>query len=147
MEQHLHSTEKHTAHGSVKSCVIGFILSIGLTLLAFYFVSEHIFSGLVLNTIIILLSIIQVVVQLIFFLHLGEDSKPYWNILAFLFMVLVVAIIVPGSLWIMNNLNYRMMPEMKNKSEIYNQAGLPKIEPNKSSNDRQNNDENLLHAH
>lgn len=134
--------EQTHAQGSVKSYVIGFIFSIALTLLAYYFVSEKIYSGWVLNTIIILLSIIQVVVQLIFFLHLGEDSKPYWNTLAFLFMVLVVAIVIPGSLWIMNNLNYRMMPEMNPKAEVYNQAGLPKIEPN-----RQKNDENLLHAH
>lgn len=142
MEQHLHSADTSHAQGSYKSYFIGFVLSIALTLLAYYFVADHIFTGWVLNAIIILLSILQVIVQLVFFLHLGEDSKPYWNILAFIFMVIVVAIVVPGSIWIMNNLNYRMMPEMN--KEVLNQAGLPNIDNN---TEKTKHDENLLHAH
>jgi heme/copper-type cytochrome/quinol oxidase subunit 4 len=45
-------------------------------------------------------------VQLFFFLHIGRESKPRLNAAAFLFATLVVTILVAGSLWIMDNLNY-----------------------------------------
>jgi len=49
---------------------------------------------------------------LIFFLHLGIESKPRWNLLVFYFMVVVLAILLYGSFWIMSNLDYRMMGKM-----------------------------------
>lgn len=51
----------------------------------------------------------QMVIQLVFFLHLGNESSPKWNLAAFAFMLLMLGILVIGSLWIMNNLNYNMM--------------------------------------
>ena len=101
-----------STHGNFKSYVFGFLLSIGLTLTAYFIVSAHIFHGWVLNVTIALLSLIQVFCQLVFFLHLGAEPKPRWNLLAFMFMLLVVAILVFGSLWIMYNLNTRMMSAM-----------------------------------
>jgi cytochrome o ubiquinol oxidase operon protein cyoD len=52
------------------------------------------------------LAIIQLFVQLTFFLHLDRESKPWWNNTAFAFAVIVVVILVGGSIWIMANLNY-----------------------------------------
>lgn len=101
--------ENHHGYGSYKSYLIGFAASIALTLLAYFFVAGHFFTGWVLDTVIITLSIVQVLVQLLFFLHLGDESKPYWNLIAFLFMVMVVVIIVVGSIWIIFDLDYRMM--------------------------------------
>ncbi len=99
-------------HGNIRSYVIGFIWSIILTLASYFLVVAHIFTGLNLVLVITALSIIQVMIQMIYFLHLGDEPKPYWNLIAFLFMTLVVVILVGGSLWIMYNLNYRMMPSM-----------------------------------
>lgn len=90
--------------------MIGFALSVVLTLGAYFLVVEHIFSGNALDFVLAGLCLTQVLVQLLFFLHLGNEPKPYWNLLVFLFMVLVVAILVLGSLWIMHNLDYRTMP-------------------------------------
>ena len=59
-------------------------------------------------TAIIFLAVVQLVVQLVFFLHLGRERQPRWNLLAFAFMAIVLLILVLGSLWIMNNLNYHM---------------------------------------
>jgi cytochrome o ubiquinol oxidase operon protein cyoD len=59
------------------------------------------------------LAFVQVIIQLIFFLHLGEEESPRWNLISFLFMVGVVFIIVAGSLWIMFNLDYRMGHDMR----------------------------------
>lgn len=49
-------------------------------------------------------------IQLFFFLHLGQESKPYWNSQLFLFMLTILVILVIGSLWIMHNLSYNVMP-------------------------------------
>ena len=38
------------------------------------------------------------------------ESKPHWQTITFCFMLLVVFLVIGGSLWIMNNLDYNMMP-------------------------------------
>lgn len=104
--------DSHQGHGSYKSYLIGFAASIALTLLAYLFVEGNHLSGGALNAMIITLCVMQVLVQLIFFLHLGDESKPYWNLISFLFMVMVVLIIVLGSIWIIFDLDSRMMRGM-----------------------------------
>lgn len=103
---------------NVKSAVwkyiAGFTLCLVLTLMAFGLVFQSIDgggAGLSLGTVIAMLvglAVIQLMVQLFFFLHLGHESKPRWNLIVFLFMLLVLGIVVFGSLWIMENLNYNM---------------------------------------
>lgn len=97
-------------HGSVASYTIGFILSLVFTIIPYYIVTETTVGGWLLLAILMGFAVAQLLVQVIFFLHLGRESKPRWNLLAFLFMLLVVVIIVIGSLWIMDNLHYNMMP-------------------------------------
>jgi cytochrome o ubiquinol oxidase subunit IV len=108
---------RHGAHrGNLRSYSTGFILSLILTFAAYILVVENVFSGWVLFSALVGLAISQLLVQLIFFLHLGSESKPRWNLLVFLFMLLVLIILVFGSLWIMNNLNYHnMSPSDTNK--------------------------------
>lgn len=103
---------KHTAgaaHGSVASLSIGFILSIGLTVLSFVLVGKDILSGSAILGALAILAALQLAVQLVFFLHLGKESGPRWNLFAFAFMGLIAAIIIIGTLWIMANMNYHMM--------------------------------------
>lgn len=104
-------------HGSMRAYVIGFILSIVLTLIAFFFVYQHALPKSVLIFIVLGLGFIQVVAQLIFFLHVGGESKPHWQTIVFSFMALVLLIVVMGSFWIMHNLNSRMMPKMIHTSQ------------------------------
>lgn len=94
---------------SVKSYATGFVFSVALTLLAYQAVVNHWLSGPALIGTVMGLAVLQLIVQLVFFLHLGSESKPRWNLVMFLFMLLVLVIIVGGSLWIMANLNYNMM--------------------------------------
>jgi cytochrome o ubiquinol oxidase subunit IV len=102
---------KHdSAHGTLQMYISGFVLSIFLTLAAYTLVVSHEFSNWALALAIAGLAIVQFLVQLFFFLHLGRESKPRWKLTVFLFMLLVVGILVIGSLWIMYNLNYRMAP-------------------------------------
>lgn len=98
-------------HGSLLTYTTGFVLSVILTLAAYYFVVNDSFAYRGLIAIIVGLAVAQLMVQLFFFLHLGKESKPRWNLIVFMFMLLVVAIVVIGSIWIMDNLDYNMMPE------------------------------------
>lgn len=94
--------------------IIGFVSSIVLTIIAFGIVSLHlethheIPSHEIIVPVLLGLAVVQLFVQIIFFLHLGKESKPRLNLMAFLFMLLVVVIVVFGSLWIMQNLDYNM---------------------------------------
>jgi cytochrome o ubiquinol oxidase operon protein cyoD len=55
------------------------------------------------------LGLIQAIVQIVFFLHVGQEAKPRWETLIFFFTILILMIIAIGSVWIMNDLNNRMM--------------------------------------
>lgn len=101
---------KHQA--SVRAYIVGFILSILLTVGAYLLVSQHVngdhsfLSHTVIVGIVLVLAVVQLIVQLLFFLHLGQEDKPRWNLRVLLFAVLVVVILIIGSIWIMKNLDY-----------------------------------------
>jgi cytochrome o ubiquinol oxidase subunit IV len=86
--------------------IVGFGLSLILTLTAYTLVVQELLSRRVLLISITILAITQLIVQLVCFLHLGNESKPRWNLMTFLFMLLVLFIVVFGSLWIMTHLDY-----------------------------------------
>lgn len=104
-------------HSGIVSYVIGFVLAVVLTLLAYVIVVNHLASGFTLLATLMGLAAVQLLVQLVFFLHLGRNKKSRWNVASFYFMLMVLGIIVIGSLWIMSNLNYNMMmsPEEMNQ--------------------------------
>src|SRR5690242_13725341 len=112
------------SHTTFKSYVIGLILSLVLTLGAYFLVSEQLLTSNALVFTISGAAFVQAVVQLYFFLHLGQEKKPHWNALVFSFMVLVLAIVVVGSLWIMYHLNYNMTPTIDVKTFLKQQRGL-----------------------
>lgn len=93
----------------MKSYLIGFIGSLLVTLLAYFCVVHSLYDGWTLVYVLTALACIQVIIQLRYFLHLGDEPRPYWNLLVFLFMLIILLAIVLGSLWIMQNLNYRDM--------------------------------------
>lgn len=106
---------------SPKPYIIGFVLSLILTLSAYLLILNHVNSGHLsyshdsLILMVMGLAVAQFIVQAMFFLHVGKEPKPRWNLMVFLFTVMVVLIIVLGSLWIMANLNryhiHRLPPE------------------------------------
>ena len=89
--------------------IIGFAGALGLTLLAFWLAMNKVLEGQWLIAVLMTLAVVQLSVQLIFFLHVGQEDRPRWNLTALLFMLIILVIVVAGSLWIMNNLNYNMM--------------------------------------
>jgi cytochrome o ubiquinol oxidase operon protein cyoD len=95
------------SHGGVKSYVIGLLLALFLTVIPFGLVMA---TSAASPTVIAAFAVAQIVVHLVFFLHVNGSSEERWNLMALLFTVLVVVIIVGGSMWIMHNLDHNMMP-------------------------------------
>lgn len=96
-------------HATIKGYLIGFVLAVILTAIPFKMVMDGGYShGTVLVT-VMALAVVQIVVHLIYFLHLDGSSAQRWNVMAFLFTLLILAIVVVGSLWVMHNMNANMM--------------------------------------
>lgn len=72
-------------------------------------VTEQMFGRNSLVVGITFFAVAQLFTQVIFFLHLPAKEKPYWNILVFVYTLLIVAFLVIGSMWIMYHLNMNMM--------------------------------------
>ena len=92
----------------MKLLVWGFILSVILTVGAYVGVTFHVLSGASLLFLVLGLGSLQALIQMICFFHLGIEKKPQWQLLTFLFMIVILLVVVGGSLWIMYNLNYNM---------------------------------------
>lgn len=106
-----HDTHHHggAAHGSVKEYVIGLMLSIILTAIPFGIVMMDLMSGTPAIIIILLCAVGQMFVQLVFFLHMNGSSEQIWNTVSAIFVVILVAILIVGCIWIMAHLNHNMM--------------------------------------
>lgn len=109
--------------GSYRAYISGFVLSVGLTLIAYFAAVRHTISGKSLMAALLGLAVVQLFVQLFFFLHIGRETKPRWRLLMLFLAIFVVLIVVLGSLWIMYNLSYRMMPDAINKYMLDQASG------------------------
>lgn len=116
---------------SLQNYVVGFVGSLVLTLCVYFVVAHHVDSGhtslshQAIIIFILIMAAIQLVVQAVFFLHLGRERETRWNLVAFLFMIMVVGIVVVGSLWIMDNLNYNMMTPHETEQYIEHEEAIP----------------------
>ncbi|XID75773.1 cytochrome o ubiquinol oxidase subunit IV [Alkanindiges sp. WGS2144] len=109
MSHHEHTNAAGASHGSTKQYVIGLIISIILTIIPFWMVMDGGFNrGPVIWTILIT-AIAQVLVQLIFFLHLNSSSEQRWNMITIVYTILTIAILIIGSIWVMDHLHFFMM--------------------------------------
>jgi cytochrome o ubiquinol oxidase operon protein cyoD len=103
----------HGWNRSYKPQFLGFVTSLILTLAAYRMVTYYELTDFLLTLTVFGLAILQALVQLFFFLHLGLEPKPHWGMITFLCTMLVIVVVIGGSLWIMNNLDYNLMPMMK----------------------------------
>ena len=97
------------SRGSLKSYLTGFVLSLILTAIPFALVMSGTLSSSATLAGIFSAGIVQILVHLYYFLHLDTSSEARWNVLAMIFTLLIMALFVGGTLWIMSSLNYRMM--------------------------------------
>jgi len=105
-----HSHDSHeSSHGSVKSYAIGFILSVILTLIPFGLVMYPTLPKSITLMIVLAFAVIQVLVHLVYFLHLDRSKEQRENVIAFVFAGLVIVLLVGLSLWIMFSIHTYMM--------------------------------------
>ncbi|GAA4344500.1 cytochrome o ubiquinol oxidase subunit IV [Variovorax defluvii] len=114
-----HEDDDHGLHISLKGYVTGFILSVILTAIPFWLVMGKVIQSPSTTSFVILaFAAVQIVVHMIYFLHLNSRSEGGWNMLALIFTIVLVVITLSGSLWVMFHLNHNMMPasmhEMRN---------------------------------
>lgn len=112
--EHHHGHDDHADHGSLKSYAIGFVLSVILTVIPFWLVMGKVFANSTVTVFAVLgLAAVQVVVHMIYFLHMNTKSEGGWNILALVFTLLLVVIMLSGSIWVMYHMNHNMMPHLQ----------------------------------
>ncbi|MFZ1250510.1 MAG: cytochrome o ubiquinol oxidase subunit IV [Candidatus Microsaccharimonas sp.] len=109
--------EDHPTSTRHISYIIGFVLSVITTLFAYFAVVNQIWPTQVLIYIILGLAVVQLMVQMVFFLHIGRGNR--WKSVTFVFTLLVVVIVVVGTLWIMANLDYNMMHMTPEEQQRY----------------------------
>lgn len=108
----LHEHDSH-AHGSLKSYTIGFILSVVLTAIPFWIVMGKVFEKSSTTAFVVLaFAAVQIVVHMIYFLHMNTKSEGGWSMLALIFTIVIVVITLSGSIWVMYHMNSNMMPNM-----------------------------------
>ena len=122
MSAHGHPASDHGAHdhgahddgmphGTRRGYWIGFLLSVVLTAIPFGLVM----TGAIADTrvtvgIVMAAALVQIVVHMIFFLHMNTKSEQGWTIMALIFTIIIVVIAIAGSLWVMYHMNINMMP-------------------------------------
>lgn len=100
MMQHENHGDHHN-HGSLKSYVIGFVLSIVLTIIPLVLVMNQMMEKTATVVTIMVMAILQFVVQLFFFMHIREGEKPRYNVHTLILGLVIVLTIIVGSIWIM----------------------------------------------
>jgi cytochrome o ubiquinol oxidase operon protein cyoD len=114
-----HGHEAEAGHGSMRDYVIGFVASVVLTAIPFWLVMTDALGDKALTGIIVVaFAAVQIVVHMIYFLHMNAKAEGGWNMLALIFTVVLVVIVLSGSLWVMHHLNTNMMPMPHSMDEL-----------------------------
>ena len=119
-DDHGHHDDDHggASHSTFKGYMTGFVLAVILTVIPFWLVMAKVFPSSSTTALVILgIAAVQIVVHMIYFLHMNTRSEGGWSLLALVFTVVLLVIMLAGSIWVMYHLNTNMMPtmqEMKN---------------------------------
>ena len=107
-----HDGHGHDAsHGSLRTYLIGFGLSVVLTAIPFWLVMTGALGSNQATVLVVMaMAVIQIVVHMVYFLHMNAKSEGGWTMMALIFTLIVVVIALSGSLWVMYHLNANMMP-------------------------------------
>ena len=100
----------HSVRQGIQGYVIGLALAVLLTVASFYAVNTNLIWGPGIPVALVTLAVAQIGVHLVFFLHITTAPDNTNNVLALAFGVLIVALVIGGSIWIMDHLNERMVP-------------------------------------
>jgi cytochrome o ubiquinol oxidase operon protein cyoD len=113
---HAHGHDVHheadEPHSTFSGYMTGFVLSVILTAIPFWLVMAKVIADR--NTAVLVLgglAVIQILVHMVYFLHMNGKIEGGWTLLSSIFTVVFVAITIAGTLWVMFHMNTNMMPE------------------------------------
>ena len=122
---HHHSDHGHDAHhgdglphGSMRDYVTGFILSVILSAIPFWLVMTRPLEAGVTAALVVAFAVVQIVVHMVYFLHMSPKSDDGWTMTSLIFTIIVVVIMLAGSLWVMHHMNTNMMPSAHDVSQL-----------------------------
>jgi len=110
-----HSEHADDGHDPItlRGYLTGFVLAAILTIIPFWLVMDEVLDSSGMTALVILaLGAVQMVVHMVYFLHMNSRAEGGWNMLALIFTLIIVVIAMAGSLWVMYHLNANMMPDM-----------------------------------
>ena len=103
--------EQHGLHATLGGYVIGFVLAVVLTAIPFWIVMTRAIDSAGFTIVVILaFAAVQIVVHMVYFLHMTPKAEGGWSMMALGFTIILVVITLSGSLWVMFHLKSNMMP-------------------------------------
>lgn len=128
MSENMSKAPTHTAkeHGTMTSYVVGFILSLIFTAIPYYMVVNKTASHDTLVIALLVFAVIQMLIQIIFFLHIGRGPKPLYNVAFYGATVVAILVVVCGSIFIMNHLYGNMNP-MDATTKLAQHEGIAQV--------------------
>ena len=102
--------QPESERGTTLSYIIGFLLSLVFTAIPYYLVVNKVISGATLLATILGFAFLQMAIQIFFFLHLGRGPKPLYNVVFFFSTMGIILVVIGGSIFIINSLQYNMSP-------------------------------------
>jgi cytochrome o ubiquinol oxidase operon protein cyoD len=119
-----HPHEIEMPHATLRDYLIGFALSVVLTAIPFWLVMTMPLSPGATAAIIMGFAVAQIVVHMVFFLHMTPKAEGGWSLISLVFTIIVLGIALAGSLWVMHHLNTNMMP-MPHDGASFDHVGSP----------------------
>ena len=124
MSHDAHTADVH-GHGdghapsTLKGYATGFALSVVLTAIPFWLVMGGVIADKYATTLIIMaFAAVQIVVHMVYFLHMNARSEGGWTMLALIFTIVLVVITLSGSLWVMYHMTTNMMPSAQDMGKL-----------------------------
>ncbi len=118
-----HDHDDGIPHVSAREYLTGFVLSLVLTAIPFALVmGKGVQNSTALAVVLLAFAAVQIMVHMVYFLHMNARSEGGWNLLALVFTAVLVVIVLSGSLWVMHHLNSNMMPGVH---EMQGMQGVP----------------------
>jgi len=109
--------DAHAVHYSLKDYTIGFTLAVILTVIPFWLVMGNILDPGTTRFVIMGFAAVQLVVHMVYFLHMNSKSEGGWNMMALILTLVLLGIVLSGSIWVMYHMNVNMMPNMGDAAE------------------------------
>ncbi|MEM9229232.1 MAG: cytochrome o ubiquinol oxidase subunit IV [Pseudomonadota bacterium] len=115
------SDQADGSHGSYRAYVIGFALSVVLTVIPFWIVmGEATDSQLLALVVIFGMGAVQILVHVHYFLHVTVKAEEGWQAMSLVFTAILLVIVLAGSIWVMFHLHENMMPAHEQIERVRN---------------------------